>query len=44
MKKGDFDTIRLPYFGKFSVNSNRVKYLTELCKKKQKDAKDNKEV
>jgi nucleoid DNA-binding protein len=27
MKKGDFDTIRLPYFGKFSVNKNRVKHI-----------------
>ena len=44
MKEGDFETIRLPYFGKFSVNPNRVKYLTELCKKKQKGAKENKEV
>tara|TARA_Y100001951_G_C11159363_1_gene193860 strand:+ start:92 stop:310 length:219 start_codon:yes stop_codon:yes gene_type:complete len=30
MKEGDFEAIRLPYFGKFSVNSNRVKYITKL--------------
>jgi nucleoid DNA-binding protein len=30
MKKGKFETIRLPYFGKFSVNSNRVKHINKL--------------
>ena len=30
MIKGDFETIRLPYFGKFSVNKNRIKYITKL--------------
>ena len=25
MKEGNFDTIRLPYFGKFTVNENRLK-------------------
>tara|TARA_R100001082_G_scaffold108847_1_gene84806 strand:+ start:2646 stop:2864 length:219 start_codon:yes stop_codon:yes gene_type:complete len=30
MTKGDFETIRLPYFGKFSVNKNRVKFITKL--------------
>ena len=30
MKKGDFETIRLPYFGKFSVNPNRVKHINRL--------------
>ena len=30
MKEGDFEAIRLPYFGKFSVNPNRVKYITKL--------------
>ena len=34
MKKGDFDSIRLPYFGKFSVNP-RVKHINKL-----KDAKN----
>ena len=37
MKEGKFDSVRLPYFGKFCVNPNRVKYITELKKKKQKD-------
>ena len=35
MKKEDFDSIRLPYFGKFSVNPNRVKHINKL-----KDAKN----
>ena len=35
MSKGIFETIRLPYFGKFSVNKNRVKYINEL--KSEKD-------
>ena len=29
MKIGDFETIRLPYFGKFSVNPKRVKYINK---------------
>ena len=36
MKEGKFETIRLPYFGKFSVNPNRVKHLN-----KKKSEKDN---
>ena len=36
MKEGDFEAIRLPYFGKFSVNPNRVKYLTTLKNEKNK--------
>ena len=36
IKEGNFESIRLPYFGNFSVNPNRVKYLTQL-----KDKKDN---
>ena len=39
MKKGDFESIRLPYFGKWSVNPNRVKYLTELKNKKKSEKK-----
>ncbi len=27
IEKGNFDTIRLPYFGKFHVNKNRLKYI-----------------
>ena len=30
MKKGDFESIRLPYFGKFSVNKKRVEHITRL--------------
>ena len=35
MKKGDFDSIRLPYFGLFSVNKKRVEYIN----KKKNDIK-----
>tara|TARA_R110002051_G_scaffold7882_1_gene34450 strand:+ start:1041 stop:1271 length:231 start_codon:yes stop_codon:yes gene_type:complete len=34
MKQGKFETVRIPYFGKFSVNPNRVKHLTAMKKKK----------
>ncbi len=34
MRKGDFDTVRLPYFGKFAVNPKRVKHINNLKKKK----------
>ena len=34
MKKGAFESVRLPYFGKFSVNPKRVKYITDLKLKK----------
>jgi len=39
MRKGDLDTIRLPYFGKFIVNKNRVKHINRL-----KNAKDTKKI
>ena len=42
MRKGNFDSIRLPYFGKFSVNPNRVKYLTSLKDKKNNDKNQEK--
>ena len=29
IKKGKFDSIRLPYFGMFHVNKNRLKYIKE---------------
>tara|TARA_Y100000361_G_C11087712_1_gene304721 strand:- start:35 stop:259 length:225 start_codon:yes stop_codon:yes gene_type:complete len=29
MSKGKFESIRLPYFGKFSVNENRLKHIKE---------------
>jgi len=34
IKEGNFDSIRLPYFGKFSANKYRIKYIQELKKKK----------
>jgi nucleoid DNA-binding protein len=30
MGEGRFKTIRIPYFGKFSVNPNRVKHINRL--------------
>lgn len=30
MKEGKFETIRLPYFGKFSVNPKRVEHINKL--------------
>jgi len=33
MKEGKFETVRLPYFGKFSVNSKRLEHIQELSKK-----------
>ena len=30
IKKGNFNSIRLPYFGNFSVNPKRVKHITKL--------------
>tara|TARA_R100000742_G_C4260202_1_gene78014 strand:- start:204 stop:422 length:219 start_codon:yes stop_codon:yes gene_type:complete len=33
MKEGKFETIRLPYFGKFSVNPKRVEYMNKNKKK-----------
>ena len=38
MKLGGFNGIRIPYFGLFFVNPNRVKHLTKL--KEKKDAKE----
>lgn len=35
MKEGKFESIRLPYFGKWSVNPNRVEYLTKLTESKK---------
>ena len=34
IKEVNFDSIRLPYFGKFSANKYRIKYIQELKKKK----------
>jgi len=30
MKEGNFEAVRLPYFGRFSVNPNRVKHINKL--------------
>tara|TARA_R100001129_G_C5279533_1_gene236486 strand:+ start:333 stop:551 length:219 start_codon:yes stop_codon:yes gene_type:complete len=30
IKAGKFEVVRLPYFGKFSVNPNRVKHINKL--------------
>lgn len=38
MKEGKFESVRLPYFGKFSANKYRIKYIQEL--KNKKDEKD----
>ena len=35
MKKGDFETVRLPYFGKFSVKRGRVEYIEKLKNEKK---------
>ena len=35
MREGNFDGIRLPYFGKFSVNPNRVKHINKLKSEKK---------
>jgi nucleoid DNA-binding protein len=37
IKKGNFDTIRLPYFGKFIVNKNRLKHINEKTNKKNSE-------
>ena len=38
IKEGKFKTIRLPYFGKFTVNKNRLKHINKL--KNEKDSKE----
>tara|TARA_R100000458_G_C8203873_1_gene193534 strand:- start:199 stop:420 length:222 start_codon:yes stop_codon:yes gene_type:complete len=30
IKNGKFESVRLPYFGKFSVKQNRLKYINKL--------------
>jgi len=32
MKEGKFEGVRLPYFGKFHVNKNRLKHIKRLSK------------
>lgn len=34
MSSGGFDTIRLPYLGKFTVNPNRVKHINKRANEK----------
>tara|TARA_R100001594_G_scaffold148003_1_gene202166 strand:- start:2341 stop:2556 length:216 start_codon:yes stop_codon:yes gene_type:complete len=34
ISKGNFESIRLPYFGKWSVNLNRLKHINKLKNKK----------
>ena len=34
IKKGNFDSVRLPYFGKFSVNPKRVNHINKLKNEK----------
>ena len=34
MKEGKFESIRLPYFGKFSVNPKRLKHMNKNDKDK----------
>jgi nucleoid DNA-binding protein len=29
MSKGDFESVRLPYFGKFSAKKERIKYINK---------------
>lgn len=41
MSKGKFESIRLPYFGRFSVNKNRVKYINTLYNDKKKKKSTN---
>jgi|TARA_B110000908_G_scaffold102605_1_gene120891 nucleoid DNA-binding protein len=36
MTQGKFSTVRIPYFGKFSVNPNRVKHIDRLKNEKGK--------
>tara|TARA_R100000315_G_scaffold52244_1_gene25967 strand:+ start:189 stop:416 length:228 start_codon:yes stop_codon:yes gene_type:complete len=37
IKQGNFDSVRLPYFGKFSVNPNRIKHINKLNEKRKKE-------
>ena len=30
IKKGNFESVRLPYFGKFSAKKERIKYINKL--------------
>ena len=41
MKEGKLEAVRLPYFGKFSVNKNRVNYITKLKNEANKGSINN---
>ncbi len=43
MKKGDFATIRLPYFGAFSAKSERIAHLNEKTRRKNERLANNKQ-
>ena len=34
IEKGNFNAVRLPYFGKFFANKNRIKHITKLKNEK----------
>jgi len=36
ISSGDFETVRLPYFGKFTVDKRRVKHINRLKNEKDK--------
>ena len=42
MSLGGFDSIRIPYFGKWSVNPNRVKHLTAMKEHKESEKETKK--
>ena len=42
MKHGSFSTIKLPYFGKFTVNKNRVKHINKLKNESTRRSNNNK--
>ena len=42
MTKGNFETVRLPYFGKFTVNKNRVKHINRLKNESTRRSNNNK--
>ena len=37
MREGKFNTVRLPYLGKFTVNKKRVEYINKKKNDKSKD-------
>jgi nucleoid DNA-binding protein len=37
MSEGNLESIRLPFFGLFKVNKNRVKYVTDAKRKSSSD-------